>query len=309
MLHMTLAANVLNAVGGSPAVDYDKFIPTYSDPLPIGGITVSLARFSKAQVQVFRRIEQPAKPEAPLPCQFILKAPPPGNWTSIGQFYSYIERLLDCLVTTYGEHKVFTRKKELQVRPEDYYGGGGSIVVVTDLGSAQEALKEIIHQGEGVRDIFEGSSKEEQTIQKLYSRDRRDFAKAMPDADLDYAHFFRFNEIIQGRRYTPDQKPGELPIGAAISVDWSDVYPIRPNTKAQDFQNYPDIHRKLVEFNRMYTAVLRLIEGAYRGRQHTLQTAVAKMYQLHYAAGELMQIPDPTQSGQTLGPPFEYWPS
>src|SRR5713226_4987828 len=37
MLHMTLASNVLNAVGGSPQIDQPGFIPIYPGPLP-GGV-------------------------------------------------------------------------------------------------------------------------------------------------------------------------------------------------------------------------------------------------------------------------------
>src|ERR1700730_7630242 len=35
MLHMTIAANVLNAIGGSPAINTPKFIPQYPGPLPM----------------------------------------------------------------------------------------------------------------------------------------------------------------------------------------------------------------------------------------------------------------------------------
>src|SRR5262252_6754093 len=34
MLHLTLAANILNAIGGSPVLDSPAFIPHYPSPLP-----------------------------------------------------------------------------------------------------------------------------------------------------------------------------------------------------------------------------------------------------------------------------------
>src|SRR5579872_2561829 len=34
MLHMSLACNVLNAIGGKPVIDRAKFIPQYPGPLP-----------------------------------------------------------------------------------------------------------------------------------------------------------------------------------------------------------------------------------------------------------------------------------
>ena len=42
MLHMTLACNVLNAIGGSPQVDKPGFIPTFPGPLP-GGVEDQLS--------------------------------------------------------------------------------------------------------------------------------------------------------------------------------------------------------------------------------------------------------------------------
>src|ERR1700721_79343 len=35
MLHMTIAANVLNAIGGAPAINQAGFIPAYPGPLPM----------------------------------------------------------------------------------------------------------------------------------------------------------------------------------------------------------------------------------------------------------------------------------
>ena len=65
MLHMTLAANVLNALGGSPRIDRPGFIPTYPGPLPGGvqsDLTVSLAPFSSQQLDTFLQIEEPEHP-------------------------------------------------------------------------------------------------------------------------------------------------------------------------------------------------------------------------------------------------------
>ncbi|QMU59728.1 MAG: hypothetical protein GKR98_17020 [Boseongicola sp.] len=39
MLHMALAANILNAVGGTPKFDYDGFIPTFPTPLPLSEVS------------------------------------------------------------------------------------------------------------------------------------------------------------------------------------------------------------------------------------------------------------------------------
>src|SRR5688572_11067637 len=66
MLHMTLAANVLNAVGGSPVLDAPGFIPRYPQHLPHsqGTFLIPLARFSRPTIETFMRIENPEAAEA-----------------------------------------------------------------------------------------------------------------------------------------------------------------------------------------------------------------------------------------------------
>ena len=48
MLHMTIAANVLNAVGGHPAIDRPDFVPNYPQDLPALNLTVGAFFSSRA---------------------------------------------------------------------------------------------------------------------------------------------------------------------------------------------------------------------------------------------------------------------
>jgi len=61
MLHMGLACNILNALGGSPLIDRPQFVPQYPGPLPgavESELIVPLARFSLDMVKnVFMVIE------------------------------------------------------------------------------------------------------------------------------------------------------------------------------------------------------------------------------------------------------------
>jgi hypothetical protein len=52
MLHMTLAANLLNAVGGAPKLDHAAFIPRFPTYLPhsANAFQVSLEPFSPAAI-------------------------------------------------------------------------------------------------------------------------------------------------------------------------------------------------------------------------------------------------------------------
>ncbi|HVK54526.1 MAG TPA: ferritin-like protein, partial [Burkholderiales bacterium] len=67
MLHMTIVANILIAIGGHPQINTRGFVPKYPGPLPmsIGGadFTVGIEAFSKELVQnTFMKIEEPEEP-------------------------------------------------------------------------------------------------------------------------------------------------------------------------------------------------------------------------------------------------------
>ena len=63
MLHLTLAANILNAVGGKPDLTVKGFVPQYPAYLPTGetDFAVPLQAFSEDAVDTFLKIERPAK--------------------------------------------------------------------------------------------------------------------------------------------------------------------------------------------------------------------------------------------------------
>jgi len=191
MLHMTLVANVLSAVGGRPVLNSPTALPAYPSRIPFSGLdlVVPLAPFSQQTICGLRAVETPAE-----------LAPRNPTWnedlgfTSIGEFYSVALDMLWTLTLVLGPTKVFTGEAERQVRPEHYYGGGGQVVEVPrptrdpELGSfvplnqagsrqrdvfwrcptlrhAFRALTTVINQGEGtgvqVRDrkaLIEGPS-------------------------------------------------------------------------------------------------------------------------------------------------------
>src|SRR4051812_4826972 len=66
MLHMTLAANVLNAVGGQPMLDRPEFVPRYPAYLPhsADAFLVPLAPFAPATIETFMKIEKPEQADA-----------------------------------------------------------------------------------------------------------------------------------------------------------------------------------------------------------------------------------------------------
>ncbi len=184
MLHMTLACNLLNAVGGEPLIDDPTFIPSYPGPLPggvDGGLTVHLAPFTLEVIEnTFMAIEEPER-HVDFPVR--LAAMPGEDDTSktIGAFY----RLIAAQITALGP-SVFTGDAARQVKPPfppSELGDEGFNGLVTDEKSALAAIDLIIDQGEG---NDPGSSPLEDG----------------PGSGL--SHYYRFSEIVKGRRLVAD---------------------------------------------------------------------------------------------------------
>jgi hypothetical protein len=278
MLHMTLAANVLNAIGGHPAVGHRDFMPEYPTYLPQSNeaFVVNLARFSPETIRMFMRIELPCKPTAP---------PKGDDYNTIGQFYEAVE---ESLKTVCKGNKNFIKDHSHQVTPEYFYNSGGNVMPVTNLEQALEALDVIVDQGEGV----------DYTI---YDGDHRIFGQ-----DAEYAHYFRYKEIHDGRYYAPHDTPKRGPTGAPMAVDWSAVYPARTNPKAADYPVGSELREMCDNFNLTYQRLLAAIHAGFNGQQKQLIEAVQIMYEVKYQAVALMQVPAGNGSSETAGPSFEW---
>lgn len=280
MLHLTLVANLLNAVGGKPVLDKPDFIPEYPAYLPhsADAFKVGLLPFCADAVDTFLKIERPARPGAPAEA---------NKYHTIGQFYKAIDEGLSYLAGTLGEKKLFVGTLDWQVGPQQwYYGGGGDAVVVTDLESARRAVAEVMTQGEGL--------------------DHGIFDEDKAHGEDELAHYFRFEEIRDGRHFLGTDTPASGPTGAEFPVDWAAVHPMRANPKAGQYVDRPAIHHQMMEFNRGYTALLRILHQAFNGQPGALFNAVPAMYSLKYRAQALMQIPSGDRDGSTVGPSFEY---
>ena len=147
---------------------------------------VPLLKFSKEALEVFLQIERPGEHDG---------LPEDDEFETIGQFYEAIEEALKRLSGELGEEALFSGDPARQVTDELYYGGSGRIITVTDLASAIAALEEIVEQGEGMQH------------QEIWDGDRDMFH---PDRE-EVAHYFRFNEIVVGRRYQAGDTPQSGP--------------------------------------------------------------------------------------------------
>jgi hypothetical protein len=283
MLHMSLACNVLNAVGGKPLIDSPKFIPDYPTHLPgtvQDQLIVGLQAFSLQLLSdVFMVIEQPETPldypVVPPPQEMLaasFEAKPP---MTIGQFYDAIMNEIKALGPS-----IFTGDPKLQLTANFKLL---PLFPVTDEASAIKALGLIVDQGEGT--------------------------KTSPiDVDKESAHYYRYAEICKGYKLirNPAPLPGTPPYiygGKPVKFESKDVWPAFTNPQAESYpQGSPaDIGNKA--FNRTYTALLKGLHTVFNGHPDHIATALLNMQALHQQAGYLMSLPFGTG---TAGPSFDY---
>jgi ferritin-like protein len=292
MLHLTLAANILNAVGGAPDPTRKGFVPRYPTPLPDGedDFEVELLPFGEKALDSFLQIERPK--ETPPNMRLITKAAaPPGaihmgppqqpqcRYYSIGEFYTAIEdgiRFLEGEAQKNGQ-TIFTGDRAKQVTPEYYYSGGGEIIPVYDLESAGAAGKLIIEQGEG------------QT--------------GDPYSDRELAHYYRFKQLKHGKYYLPGDKE-DHPSGPPCAVDWTAIQPVTPNLKLAQLPEGSELRNRAEEFNQQYAEFLALLKRAYNGEPHLLLDAVPTMFRFRDRIVELIRNPIPGRA-TNAGPTFE----
>jgi CDGSH-type Zn-finger protein len=283
MLHMTLAANLLNAVGGTPVLDDPDFIVEYPAFLPYSNdvVEVPLTRFSPAAVQTFLAIERPEGDDA---------GSQSDRFETIGQFYRALEEGFNYLCESLGEAEVFCGDPSRQITPVGFrWGGGGRVIAVRDLASALSAIDEIEEQGEGLKHA------------EVWDGDRDMFH---PSRD-EVAHYYRFRQIEQGRHYQRGDTPQSGPTGDEFDVDWNAVTPMRENPRTRDLAQGDPVRGAMESFNQQYSDLLRRLNFVFNGRPDDLDGCVAAMMGLRDELRELIRMPW-NDGTTTAGPSFEW---
>jgi hypothetical protein len=285
MLHLTLAANLLNAVGGRPVLDHPKVLPRYPGPLPgtvDDGLIVGLAPFSVGLVRdTFMRIEQPER-SLDLGAAATGLAMGAGGPLTIGQFYRRIRTTLVAL----GEG-AFTGKRHHQVTTDQFPGA----VAVTGVTSAGQAIDTIIDQGEGT------------------------LTSPLEVVGTDVAHYYRFAEIVHGRRLVrnPDAGPGTPPdqryvyAGAPVPVQPAAVSNAPLNPKMAGYPAGSAARQACTTFNYTYTGLLKTLHAAFNGTPRELKSAIGLMASLQRQAVDMMA--GKATGGAPVGPSFEWQPT
>lgn len=159
MLHLSLVANVMTAIGAAPSLSRPNF-PRRSEYLP-PGVQFALLPFGEAALTHFLYLERPEGMARLDASGFVPAEPPPEpvepsevmprlqDFSTVGHLYRGIMNGLSRLAGRLGEQGLFVGPPRAQATPEMFRWP--QLVAVTGLKSAHAAIEEIIEQGEGAR--------------------------------------------------------------------------------------------------------------------------------------------------------------
>ncbi|MGH3848484.1 MAG: ferritin-like domain-containing protein, partial [Pseudonocardiaceae bacterium] len=245
MLHLSLARNMITAIGRDIRFCDEKFIPKYPYPVPmrqpelkltLGKLTKDLAR------DVFMEFEKPS------PRRQKAEATQAGGsaseeYATIGQFYQAIHDGFKLLCGVDKNHpngdpnkiNELFKNNRVDLQYVDTYwneGGGGKPILVTGLPSALIAINTIVEQGEGM-------SSDRQKV-PIY-----DPGTGEETPYFEYPHYVKLERIAKGWE----------PIGETYTV---------PDNPKIEFYPEGKIKNLGLLCNAAYTYVLRLLDELYR---------------------------------------------
>ncbi len=271
MIHLCLACNILNALGGSPRI----VAPHYPGPLPgdIGAtgkpLTVHLIPFSRDAMAQGMAIEEPEDPHV-YPERALLGAAAPS--VSIGKFYDDLKTALGKLPSN------VWKAGRNQVRDNQYFLG--QLFPIDNFADAARAIDAIVSEGEGSVD-------------------------GPLDFEQQVSHYYRFEEIHRDRVLTKDDNPAGYVWGARLGVDYAASYDAIRDPEEHDFSGEPMAARQAQRAcDAAFSTMIDALQGCFDGDAGALGVAVRAMFDLRMA----MQVAftSPLASGKVAGPAFRY---
>lgn len=278
MVHMSMAANILNAIGGSPDFVSPNVVPVYPSRLPGDlhpDLTLHLSPLSVHLIRdVFMHIEMPRY------------LPPEdedeGSHTdTIGGFYMLIKRYLKRLENEAREKNltIFTGDPARQVKY--HLPGHLKIFKVTSLEDAVRAIQVIVEQGEG--------------SSQMEPEDRYD----------ELAHYYKFQEIVEGRKLIK-QNGRMIFAGDRVIFDPEAVYPFPDNPHVKDYPAGSRARKYAMTFSRLYLNLLYQLHKTFNGSPEKVTSTFASMFHLNMKAKELAALEvRPGDPSLHAGPTFE----
>ncbi|HEX9946084.1 MAG TPA: ferritin-like protein [Allosphingosinicella sp.] len=283
MIHMCLACNIMNALGGDPKLvtpgTNPPFPPVFPGGLPgdigpPGGepIIVGLLCFSEAAAAQGMAIEQPVNP-----ILFAAEGAPADDQTeTIAQFYEKLDAFLSTL------DPACWQKDRNQIDDSQYFTG--QLYPINSYEDAHRAISQIISEGEGS-------------------------TQSPLDFQNEVSHYYRFKEMFQNQVLTKSPNPPGYQWGPeAFGVDWNAVYPAIDNPTQHDFsQENPAARAAQAACNLAYSRLIDSLQLAVTGHQGQLGAAVRAMFELRKAA--MAALTTPLNDGRVAGPSFLYTPT
>ena len=288
MLHLALVQNLLAAIGGAPHLSRPNF-PHPASHYP-AGVHLALLPFGEPALQHFMFLERPEGMDlndaegmaafgrsAPAMQQGEI-VPRSQDFKTVGHLYRSIEAGIAQLAGKFGERRLFVGPPRAQATQQ--YFDWPELIAVTDVASAQQAIDEILEQGEGNRGPWRAS------------------------------HFGQFVDILDEYTQLREANPAFDPVRPVVTVN------VRPSERDTGVPLVTDpLTRQVMDlFNVSYEALLLMLQRFFAHTEETdaqlkalADAAVNLMFQGIKPLGDLVTtLPaGPEYPARTAGPSFE----
>ena len=295
MLHMTIACNLLLAIGGKPSINSPDFVPSYPGGLPFGigemedpdgkeePLVIHLRKCSKELIEnTFMNIEKPDEPIVIPDVQALMASSAELQFDTIAAFYHFLAEKIGEL----GDD-IFLPDAD-QVVATKWFTDPKEMFAITDVESARRAIAVIVDQGEGTsKDPFDD--------------------QGVP------AHYYRFAEIVHGRKliHTGDPEKPYAYAGDPVTLTEVDVWNMDSDPAIARYKPGSLSERVAIQFSYSYTRALNALHEAFNGRPDALDDAMGIMYELRLLAQQVLSTPAEWADGNCktaaqTGLSFEY---
>ncbi|HEV3459752.1 MAG TPA: ferritin-like protein [Thermoanaerobaculia bacterium] len=284
MLHMSIASNLMIAIGGSPQINRPGFVPKYPGPLPMNigdGLIVPIGKCSVELVKnVFMVIEEPENP-IDIPVRLLATAEGAGpEFHTIGEFYAALDKKLQEM----GKDAFIKGHPDREMVDNTWFPPD-QLFRITGPESASAAIELIVEQGEGT-------------------------PTSPLDPEDEPAHYYRFQQIVKGKRLVRDPVTGGFVFGGApVRIDERNVWNMQPNGDPDTLPKGSRARRASVQFAYAYTSLLNALHRTFNGRPEAIRDAMGLMYQLRLAAQDVLSTPLPDDPGMATGLCFRWRPT
>jgi CDGSH-type Zn-finger protein/truncated hemoglobin YjbI len=288
MLHLSLVQNLLSAIGGAPHLSRPNF-PHPASHYP-AGVHLALLPFGEPALRHFMFLERPEGMDledaegmaafgraTPAMTEGEI-VPRSQDFKTVGHLYRSIEAGIAHLADKIGERRLFVGPPRAQATQQ--YFGWPDLVAVTDVASAQQAIDEILEQGEGPRGHWKD------------------------------AHFGQFVEILDEYTTLREANPAFDPIRPVVTVN------VRTSERDTGVPLVTDpLTRQVMDlFNVSYEVLLLMLQRFFAHTEETdaqlkalADATVNLMFQAIKPIGDLVTtLPaGPDYPARTAGPSFE----